>query len=130
MHEYLQGAHLSLRLHEETFEIAISDPGQGAEDCFAVVHYRGERTVVRPVGTATTEDIYRMITVDAELPSDLVGLLASLSEALAQADVPIFVISSFRTDHILVRQEDLAASTRALKAMGADLVGAWPGMSR
>jgi len=126
LQEYLENARLRLRLHDEVFEIAIAEPGQEFKDDFAVINYRGEKTVVRPVRRETTNGIYRMITVDAELPSDLVGLLAFLSEGLAKAEVPIFVVSSLRTDHILVRQEDLARSVRALKALGADLVGAGP----
>jgi hypothetical protein len=37
----------------------------------------------------------------------LVGVLASLLQPLAEAGVPVFVISTFDTDYVLVREKDL-----------------------
>jgi len=67
-------------------------------------------------------DRFRMLSVEADLPLDLVGLLAYLSSTLAKAGVPIFVISSFRTDHLFVKREHMAKAERALFDLGVELV--------
>jgi hypothetical protein len=47
-----------------------------------------------------------------------VGVLASLAEPLAKADIGIFVISTFDTDLLLVAQENLDRAAAALVAAG------------
>jgi hypothetical protein len=48
----------------------------------------------------------------------LTGVIASLVEPLAAAEVPIFVISTFETDYVLVRSADLARAADALEGAG------------
>ena len=45
----------------------------------------------------------------------MVGVLAKLTSALAVANVPVFVISTFDTDYLLVRETDRALATNALE---------------
>lgn len=47
-----------------------------------------------------------------------VGVLASLAEPLAKADIGIFVISTFDTDYLLVARENLERAATALTAAG------------
>jgi hypothetical protein len=47
-------------------------------------------------------ETYRLIMVDQELPFDLVGFIATLGNALAQANIPIMTYAAFSTDHIFV----------------------------
>lgn len=46
------------------------------------------------------------------------GILASLTQSLAEADISIFVISTFDTDYLLVRTEKLGAAVETLQAAG------------
>jgi hypothetical protein len=49
---------------------------------------------------------------------DLVGFLALVSGALAKRKIPIFVISSSRTDHVLMLERDLEKGIDALESLG------------
>ena len=59
---------------------------------------------------------FRVLTFDVALPLDLVGYLAPAAARLAEAGVSIVPQCGFRTDHLLVRAQDLAASRRVLDA--------------
>ena len=48
----------------------------------------------------------------------LTGVIASLVEPLAAAEIPIFVICTFETDYVLVRSSDLARAADALESAG------------
>ena len=52
------------------------------------------------------------------LDFSLSGVVASLVAPLAEAEVPIFVISTFESDYVLVRSADLARAADALEAAG------------
>lgn len=58
---------------------------------------------------------FRMLTFDTVMDFDVVGFMAEVSRILAEASIPIFPISAFSRDHVLVKQDDLA---NALKALG------------
>jgi hypothetical protein len=61
---------------------------------------------------------WRRLRVAGELDLALVGVLASLLAPLASAGVSVFAISTFDTDYILVREQDLARATEALRTAG------------
>ena len=52
------------------------------------------------------------------LDFSLTGVIASLVEPLAEAKVPIFLISTFETDYVLVRSSDLSRAADALEGAG------------
>jgi len=52
------------------------------------------------------------------LDFSLTGVISSLVEPLAQAEVPIFLISTFESDYVLVRSSDLARAADALEGAG------------
>ncbi len=91
---------------------------------FALIVDRGEITVVIKekhlpnIDVEKVEKGYRMFTFDMVLPFNMVGFLARISKALADAGVSIFVISSYSTDHLLVREEDLEKARKALEELG------------
>lgn len=64
---------------------------------------------------------WRSLKVQGPLDFDLTGVLASLTTPLASADVSIFAMSTFDTDYILVREEDLEKAKRVLRAHGHSL---------
>jgi hypothetical protein len=64
------------------------------------------------------EDDWRALKVRGPLDFSLVGVLADLAGALAQADVSIFALSTFDTDYLLVKSADLPAAIDALNQAG------------
>ena len=69
------------------------------------------RHVVRD---ARVERGFRMLTLDLELPWNVVGYLAQVTKVLAEAQIAVGALSSFSRDHILVKQEDLGKALRVL----------------
>ena len=57
------------------------------------------------------------------LDFSLTGVVSALVVPLAEAEVPIFVVSTFETDYLLVRELDLARSVEALTAAGHEVDG-------
>lgn len=53
----------------------------------------------------------------------LTGVLASFLDPLAGAGVPIFAVSTFDTDYVLVKEELAAATLKALADAGHELIG-------
>jgi hypothetical protein len=62
---------------------------------------------------------YRLITIDAVLEPDLVGFMAAVSAALAQAGVPVFPYAAYSRDHILVPADQYDAALAALEKLKA-----------
>jgi len=55
------------------------------------------------------------------IPFMSVGVLASLVQPLADAEISVFVISTFDTDYLLVKAADLQRATDALRQNGFSL---------
>ena len=53
-----------------------------------------------------------------ELDFALVGILVSLLEPLARADVPVFVVSTFTTDYLLVKERNLERALESIRQAG------------
>jgi hypothetical protein len=62
---------------------------------------------------------YRAISFEVDLPPDLVGFMAVLSGALAEAQVPLLAVCTFHRDHLLVREADLTRAEEAIRALVA-----------
>jgi hypothetical protein len=61
---------------------------------------------------------WRVLKVVGPLEFSLVGILSALSGALARAGIALFSLSTFDTDYLLVRSEDLGRAVRALESEG------------
>ncbi|MER3455676.1 MAG: hypothetical protein C4304_02015 [candidate division GAL15 bacterium] len=60
---------------------------------------------------------YRMITLDAELDLPEAGYLRVVTDRLAQAGIPVCVVSTFHRDHLLVQEEDVARAQQVLEEL-------------
>jgi len=58
------------------------------------------------------------LKLEGPFPFAMTGVLASFVQPLAEAEIPIFAISTFDTDYVLVKSEDLDAALAALSAAG------------
>ena len=63
---------------------------------------------------ARVERGFRLVTLDVELPWNVVGFLARVTEILAAAGVSVGALSAFSRDHLLIKQDELAVALRAL----------------
>ncbi|MGI8778619.1 MAG: ACT domain-containing protein [Solirubrobacteraceae bacterium] len=67
---------------------------------------------------ATVERGWRALMVRGPLDFGLTGILASLAQPLAAAGIPIFAISTYDTDYVLVRGAALDAAVESLTGAG------------
>lgn len=75
------------------------------------------RTEDVPAGTTEREDGWRGFRIQGVLDFSLVGILAKLSGILAEHKIGIFAVSTYNTDYILVKEENL---NRALEALASE----------
>lgn len=76
-----------------------------------------------PESAQRTEDGWRMFRVCGALDFSLTGVLAELSRVLAEARISIFAVSTYDTDYILVKADQFARATAALRASGHTFKG-------
>ncbi len=70
-----------------------------------------------PAGTVC-ESGWRALMLEGPFDFNQVGILKSVLDALAAANISIFALSTFETDYILVRASDLERTVSALRAAG------------
>jgi hypothetical protein len=61
---------------------------------------------------------WRAFRVSGTLDHSLTGILLALAQPLADAGIPIFAVSTFDTDYLLVPDEQIEAARAALAAAG------------
>ncbi|MBR1821601.1 MAG: ACT domain-containing protein [Clostridia bacterium] len=71
-----------------------------------------------PAATLAREDGWRALRVVGTMEFTLTGVLAGIAGALADAQIPIFAVSTYDTDYILVKRENLDRAVEALKKAG------------
>ena len=71
-----------------------------------------------PDDALVREDGWRAFKALGPLDFALIGILAKISAALANAGVPLFAISTYDTDYILVKEEHLDSAIVALRDEG------------
>ncbi|KAG0169792.1 hypothetical protein DFQ28_002648 [Apophysomyces sp. BC1034] len=63
------------------------------------------------------EPDWRCLQVDAQMDFGLVGILASIINPLRDNQIPVFAVSTFDTDYVLVKKEDLEKAIGALNVV-------------
>ena len=72
-----------------------------------------------PENTLAQEDGWRAFRVEeGPLDFSLVGILSRISAVLAENQIGIFAVSTFNTDYILVKKENLPKAQKALISAG------------
>ena len=67
---------------------------------------------------AKREGGWRVLKITGPLDFSLTGILVSVAKPLAEAGVSIFAVSTFDTDYVLVKEENLEKALRALTLAG------------
>ena len=92
---------------------------------WSVTRTEEELSVVLPEEAAAIEwqtvAGWRCLQVCGPLDLSLTGVLASIATPLAEADIPIFAISTHHTDYVLVPGAYLERAIRALRAAGHEV---------
>jgi hypothetical protein len=68
-----------------------------------------------PPDTLGEED-WRALVIPGPIPFEATGVLSALATPLAQAGIPIFAISTYDTDYVLVRSANLDRALEVLEA--------------
>ena len=122
---------LRLRLLEDELAVwrlppdaAIPAPPADAS-LWSVTRTADELSVVSTEESAPSEATVEVgwcgLAVVGPLSFSMTGVLASLSSALARAGVPVFVMSTFETDYLLVKKTNLQRALDALEQAGHEL---------
>lgn len=100
---------------------ASSDiPKWGLEEAFfSITRTQEELSIVcseaKVPSSIKAEKGWRCFKVEGPLAFELTGILSSLAQPLAEAKISIFAISTFDTDYILVKEDNLQ---RAIEVLG------------
>jgi hypothetical protein len=123
---------LKLQLLEEKFTISKLPVFDGlpqiianGEMCF-VMRTDDELTVITPEFMAPNnvqqEQGWRGLRIEGTIPFQAVGVLVSLLQPLADAEVSVFAVSTFNTDYVFLHEEQLVAAVQALQQVGHEFV--------
>lgn len=88
----------------------------------AVTRTRDELSIVCPADVAPrdarAETGWSLLKIEGPFPFDAVGILASFTGPLASAGIPLFAISTFDTDYLLIKSDVIDAARDVLGAAG------------
>ena len=124
---------VDLRVLESELAVCRLEPGAavpdaGSAELWALTRTREETSVVCAVEDAPTnakvEDGWMAFAVQGPLDFGLTGILAAIAAPLAEAEVPIFAISTYDTDYVLIKRTDEARALDALTSAGHRVVAA------
>jgi hypothetical protein len=119
---------LTLTLLEQTFTFHRLEPDAEIpasalhSPFFAITRTDDETSLVLPDSVKIESDKSDMgwgcFKVDGPLEFSQVGILAGIASVLAEAKIPIFALSTFDTDYILVKWKQTRDAKEALRAAG------------
>ena len=105
-------------IHRFNPDRAVPDPVFQAS-FFSITKTADELSVVCPSGIkfffGREESGWSCIKVAGPLDFSLTGILSDISKVLADAGISIFAISTFDTDYILVKANDIKTAQNALE---------------
>ena len=88
----------------------------------SVTHTEVETTVVCPEENVpagiTCNKSWCCLQVGGVLDFSATGILSSLSDPLAREGIPVYTLSTYSTDLILIKEKDLPRALRALSGAG------------
>jgi len=92
-------------------------------DFYSVTQTRDEISVVSRQSESDEENNicsigWRILTIEGQMDLSLIGVIAAITQILKEDKIPVFVISTFNTDYILIRQIHLERGIIALEKKG------------
>jgi hypothetical protein len=126
--EHVVSVPRSLVILPQTFAVCKLSPDSAipawATDCdlFSITRTGDELSIVCgqeavPEGVHCERD-WRCLRVAGSMPFSLIGVVASLTAPLAEARISVFVVSTFDTDYLLVKDKDWTNALDVLQRAG------------
>lgn len=75
-----------------------------------------------PCNTIDREDNWSAFRIEGVLDFSLIGILAKISEILAENSIGIFVVSTYNTDYIMVKNENFDRAMEVLREKGYQIL--------
>nr|WP_219632714.1 ACT domain-containing protein [Haloechinothrix aidingensis] len=98
---------------------------EAAGELVSVTRTGAEISLICPSALApevgTAEHGWRLLSVRGPLEFTLTGIIAAIASELAAAGVALFSLSTYDTDHVLVREVDRERAVRALEESGHEV---------
>ena len=95
------------------------------KDFFSITKTEDEISVVmlqdKISSDVKVEKDWRILKVEGTLDFSLIGILAKISGILVKNSISIFVISTFNTDYILVKEEKIEKAMTVLSKEGYEI---------
>ncbi|ORX58225.1 hypothetical protein DM01DRAFT_1221084 [Hesseltinella vesiculosa] len=120
---------IKLLLIQDEFSVCQLPAGSKIPDAvhqlpwFTVSKTPAELSLVIPttpgLAFAKEEREWRCFQVDAQMDFGLVGILARIVGPLRDHSIPVFVVSTFDTDYVLVKQDKVHEAIQVLHAQDA-----------
>ncbi len=108
VHRFPFDSHIPLSVYRSAFLSISRTPDELSIVCDSSIPLQAEQS----------QSGLLIIKVIGPLDFSLTGVLAAISAPLADAKIPIFAVSTFDTDYILVKSETIDASRYVLEQAG------------
>jgi hypothetical protein len=117
-----------IRLPPKAITVAAGIVAEIGEPFLALIVGKDEVTLIIPAGAvddfskrlldfAQSHKIYRLITFTIELDFDLIGFMALVSHALAEAGISILPVAAYSRDHILIPADQIDIAIQTLQQL-------------
>jgi hypothetical protein len=94
-----------------------------SSDFYSITGTKDELSVVASQNDSISDNIkcnknWRILKISGPLDFSLVGIIADITCILKEKNIPVFIISTYDTDYILMKQKDLNNGIKALTSKG------------
>lgn len=120
----MSGKILTMKLLKEKFGVCRLSKDElvpewvKGSDFYSITKTYDELSIVCSEGCIPSdikcENDWRVLKVEGPLDFSLIGILSSISSILAQNKISIFAVSTYDTDYILVKNNDLDKAIESL----------------
>ena len=93
---------------------------------FFLTELKAERIVCLtsevPPNVIRCDDGWKALRIQGVLEFSLIGILSKIAAILADHNIPIFAVSTYNTDYLLVKKENYEKAIQALEAAGYKII--------
>ena len=123
---------LTFKVLEKRYAVCQLEPGNvipqpaGDKELWSLTVSQGETSVVLSEEFADpswkVEPGWRALRIEGPFDLDMKGVLAAVSNAFSKAGISLFVISTYDTDYVLVKDESLGKASLTLINDGQEVI--------
>ncbi len=114
-----------LKLIDGTFGVCRLNPADeiphwAKNDKFYSISKTGEELSIvcaqEDISEGVTSELgWKILKIEGVLDFSLIGIIAKISSILADSGISIFVVSTFNTDYILIKEENISKAISVLR---------------